>query len=220
MAGNILSFTSVRNQTGRNTNRGTIRFGEGLKTLLDNAKNPNHPVYKDLPEVRDRIEKLSQAWYNPTDGYGVSDSLELSLLSYSWPKVETERGDIFRFNDSIKVVNKIAPITEMTVTFYDYINGSASAIMLAWSALVADKNTGAMGFKRDYALPTADIYGYGPNAPAEKNPTWYEWHQLTNLYPVDVDLGEQSYEGGEIRKVTVMFVYDNIVAKEYRGRQE
>ena len=54
---------------------------------------------------------------------------------------------------------------EMSISFYDYVNGSASAIMQLWHAFVGDKRTGAIGFKEDFVLRQAFFYVYGPDAP-------------------------------------------------------
>ena len=90
-----------------------------------------------------------------------------------------------------------------------------------WHGLVGDKKTGAMGYKEDYVVPEADFFVFGPDAPGFENldPSIpIEQHRIINLYPKSVELGEHSYEGGEIRKVVVSFVFDNIFPVAYRSR--
>jgi len=216
--GNILSLTSVRNEQTRNTNRFSIKF-DGLNRVIDNASKSK------FASVKRRYDALKDALVNtkylsnPKEGYAAS--LELSLLSVAWPKMEFERGDIHRFNDSQKVVNKFTPLAELQVTFYDYVNGSASALMYLWQGLVGDKTTGAIGYKQDY-IADARLVTYSPIAPGvaenELESEILEEHQIVNIYPVDVDLGEHSYEGGEARKVTVLFACDNVFPRYYRAK--
>jgi hypothetical protein len=202
---NILSLNGVRNEQTKNTNRWSLKF-TGLDRVMENVKT----------KAETRNKATSPAFLS-TSFPNVKQSLELSLLSVTWPKIEIERQDIYRFNDSIKAVTKFAPMAEMQVVFYDYINGSASAIMYAWQGLVGDKRSGAIGFKEDY-ICDAELYMYGPQAPGQTEPTFYEKHQIVNMYPVDIDLGEHSYEGGEARKVTVLFALDNFYPLEYKNR--
>ena len=212
MATSILSLNNVRNEQTRNTNRFSLKF-TGLGTIMSNLSNSTSIGYE-------RYQAVSAALLNSgqTGSTGIANSLELSLLSVTWPKIEIERQDIYRFNDSIKAVTKFAPMAEMQVVFYDYINGSASAIMYAWQGLVGNKKTGAIGFKEDYICDGV-LEVYGPTAPGEGDaPTAYEKHQIVNMYPVDVDLGEHSYEGGEARKVTVLFALDNFYPLEYKNK--
>lgn len=217
--GNILSLTEVRNEQTRNTNRFTLRF-YGLDNIINAAAtSPFAAVRRRYDALREALLAESQKDNVTT---GLQETLELSLLSLTWPKIEVERQDIFRFNDSIKAVTKFAPMTEMNTVFYDYVNGSASALMYMWHGLVGDKTTGAIGYKQDY-VTRAEIRVYGPIAPgvAKENleDECIEIHELTNLYPVDVDLGEHSYEGGEARKVTCQFAYDNFFPVMYKGRK-
>jgi len=217
--GNILSLTEVRNEQTRNTNRFTLRF-YGLDKIINAAANsPFSAVRRRYEALQDALLAESQKDNVTT---GIQETLELSLLSLTWPKIEVERQDIHRFNDSIKAVTKFAPMTEMQTVFYDYVNGSSSAMMSMWHGLVGDKTTGAIGYKQDYVIK-AEIRVYGPIAPGvskeDLEKECIEIHELTNLYPVDLDLGEHSYESGEARKVTCQFAYDNFFPVMYKGRR-
>ena len=210
---NILSLNNVRNEQTKNTNRWSIKFS-GLAGIMQKAAASGSLGKDRYDAVKDALINSSQAAAGAT---AIQNSLELSLLSVTWPKIEVERQDIFRFNDSMKAVTKFAPMAEMQVVFYDYINGSASAIMYAWHGLVGNKKTGAIGFKEDYVCD-GFLEVYGPTAPGEESPTIFEQHQIVNMYPVDVDLGEHSYEGGEARKVTVLFALDNFYPISYKNK--
>lgn len=206
---NLLSTGGVRNETTRNSHRFSLVFN-GLDTVLDRAKNSN------LALVREKYNGLNSAFQKT--GWTVAQTLELSLLSVTIPNIEIEMEDIHRFNDSFKALTKFAPVTEMTVQFYDYINGSPTAIIEAWRALCGDKRSGAIGFKEDYALSEANFFLYGPQAPAEEFPTPFETWVVINLYPKSIDIGEHSYEGGGVRKITCQFLFDNLYLKESIGR--
>jgi hypothetical protein len=150
-------------------------------------------------------------------GWNLSDTLELALNSVSVPPMEMETADAWRFHDSAKHTVRFAPMGDMTTTFYDYISGSASAIMLVWQSMVGERKSGAIGFKEDYVLPEAELLEFGPIAPAEENPTPYGIHQVVNLYPKSIELGEFSYETAEVRKVTVQFAVEAVYPKKMIG---
>lgn len=210
---NLFQTRQIWSEQTKNTNRFTLVFDNLDQVLQKAATSP-------ITSIKNRYNSLQAA--NLRDNFTASQVLELSLLSLTFPNVEIGRQDIHRFNDSIKALTKFEPTQEMQVTFYDYINGSASSILYSWYALLGDKFTGAIGFKEDYALGTASMYVYGPDAPAYDDTQiaegWFEHHQFVNLYPVSIDLGEHSYENGEARKITCQFAFDNIYPVEYRGR--
>jgi len=208
---NVLRTYSVSKETTRNTNRFTLVFGNALTTIINNAQ-----FY--VGGVGERYQGLKSALKFPN--ISIDKTLELSLLSVSIPSIELDTQDVFKFNDSYKSITKFAPTNEMAITFYDYVSGSASAIMLIWHALCGDKKTGAIGYKEDYVIPECDFFVFGPDAPAFENldPSIpIEQHRIINLYPKNIELGEHSFESGEIRKVTVNFLFDNIYPVAYKG---
>lgn len=208
---NVLRTYTISKETPRNTNRFTLVFGQRLSTIIQNSQ-----FY--VGGVGERYRGLKDALKFPN--ISIDKSLELSLLSVSLPPIELDVTDVFKFNDSYKSITKFAPTSEMAVTFYDYVSGSASAIMLMWHALCGDKKTGAIGYKEDYTIPEADFFVFGPDAPAFESldPSIpIEHHRIVNLYPKNVELGEHSFENGEIRKVTIQFLFDNIYPVSYKG---
>ena len=173
-----------------------------------------------LSELTETSEKV----FRGTSGGKPSEVLDLSLLSCTIPAFEFETGDVNRYNDSIKHITKFSPVNDMSTAFYDYINGSATSIMLAWQSKVGFKLTGEIGYKSQYTCDM-DLYVYGPNRPGYKvndgtvtgNDTDRADYELLmqfkifNAYPRSVDIGEFSYDNAEIKKVQVQFGYDMIV---------
>lgn len=159
-----------------------------------------------------------------------ADILNLSLLSCTIPAFEFEMGDINRFNDTVKHITKFSPVNDMSSVFYDYINGSATSIMLAWQACLGFKLTGEIGYKSQYTCDM-DLYVYGPNRPGYRvksstNSTDQEEFELLmqfkiiNAFPRSVDIGDFSYDSAEIKKVTTQFGYDMIVPYKNKKRSQ
>jgi len=213
MSGNIFRISKINNQQTINSNRFSIRF-VGLNDKLINKSKTS-----TLPGIQERYNNVKAAI-----GSDPATSLELSLFSATVPPVALEIQDIAKFNDNIKAVTKFAVMEDFTVTFVDYVNGSASAIMQLWHAWVGDKQTGAIGFKQDFVLPKAYFYVYGPDAPgysddfADTNGVPYlQKYEIINLFPKQIDLGEHSAESAESRKVTVNFAIDNFYPVSIRN---
>lgn len=208
MPGNIFQIRKINNQQTINSNRFSLTF-PGLKTKLSNAVN------SPFPWIKERYAAVADALKNNTTGADIDESLELSLLSITLPSVGVDVTDIARFNDQIKAITKFKVMEEMVVTFMDYVNGSASAIMQLWHAFVADKKTGAIGFKQDFVLPTANFMVYGPDAPgydvqSSAEIPYLQKYEIVNIYPINVNLGEHAATTAEPRKVVVNFIIDNI----------
>ena len=155
-------------------------------------------------------------------GTDLSTVLDLSLLSCTIPSFEFESVELNHFNDSVKHLSKFSAINDISVTFYDYINGSSTMIMLAWQSMVGFKLTGEMGYKEDYVCDM-DLHLYGPNRPgltsssdssANGSLTQYK---ILNAWPRSVDIGDFSYDGAEIKKVIVQFSYDLVIPFKVSG---
>lgn len=225
IADNIFQIRSITNAQTINTNRFSIRF-EGLTTKLINTGAADSALGDRRPDLQDKYNILKDAWDNAprafevNDGFTTSttvleDVLEISLFSASVPNVQIETQTLNRFNDGVKAPTRFAEMEDFTISFYDYVNGSASAAIQYWQAFVGNKHTGAIGFKTDYILPEAYFYMYGPDAPGssdsnEARKRWIQAYSLVNIYPKQVNLGEHTMEGGEARKVEVIFNLDNI----------
>lgn len=211
--GNIFRIKHVINEQTINVNRWSIRF-IGLRDIINAAAN------SPLPNVRKRYEMVRGIL-----GPDVETTLEIALASSNFPTIGLETAQISRFNDQFRTVTKFTLIDELSIDFWDYVNGSASAIMMLWQAMVGDKESGAIGFKQDYVLKNAEFYVYGPDAPAydingtndilnpntppvEKLP-YLQKYKLVNLYPLKISMPSHS-DSGEPRKITVNFNVDNV----------
>lgn len=200
---------NTKSQT-KQSHRYTLQFN-GLDAVMNRAKN------SPLQAVRNRYTALEPAFLRA--GWSLAETLELGLLSVQVPQIQIASEDVHRFNDSFKQLTKFEPIQEFQVVFYDFVNGSASAIINAWWALCGEKGTGAIGYKEDYLLESARFKSFGPQAPAEDVPVAHDEYDVISLYPTNVDLGEHSYENGAVRRVTCSFVCDNFVPIAARPRQ-
>jgi hypothetical protein len=179
-----------------------------------------------------RINELSggsESVFRGKSGGLATDVLNLSLLSCTIPAFEFETGDVNRYNDNVKHITKFSQVNDMTTSFYDYINGSSTSIMLAWQSKVGFKLTGEIGYKSQYTCDL-DLFVYGPNRPgypATVNNADYAdsaqnellmQFKIFNAYPRSVDVGDFSYDNAEIKKVQVQFGYDMIVPYKTNGR--
>lgn len=217
---NIFRTKEVWNQQTKNKNRFSIRFS-GLNALLDEKRLAKFPesVRMRLAAVKDAVAFEKFKSNNVT---GFADTLELALDTVKLPVMKVGVTEIPRFNDQVRVLTRFEKPEDLTVTFFDYVNGSASAIMSLWQSLVADKRTGAMGFKEDYILPQAYFFKYGPDAPgyepaAGEAIPWLEAHRIVNLWPLSIDHGDFDQNAGEPIKITCTFSIDNIYPIDYRS---
>ena len=234
MATNIFDTRNILKQTPKMGNRFLLTAD---KTQLDAIINKSK-----LRKLSNFAGGTSSVFGNPNSSAGTTgtstatntgrpaDVLNLSLLSCTIPAFEFEAGDVNRFNDTVKHITKFSAVNDMNSTFYDYINGSATSIMLAWQSCVGFKLTGEIGYKSQYVCDM-DLYVYGPNRPgyrvnSEKTSTDLEEYEtlmqfkIINAYPRSVDIGDFSYDSAEIKKVTVQFSYDMIVPYKNNKRTQ
>ncbi len=211
MGKNIFQTRRVNNQQTINSNRFSIRF-DNLHSFLSRAASTSI-----LPHLKKRYEATIGAL-----GGDMAESLELSLVSSTFPVISVEVVNVPRFNDFVKATTKFSEMEPFDVVFMDYVNGSASAIMQLWHAFVGDKETGAMGFKQDFVLPQASFFVYGPDAPgydvdSSADIPYLQKYSLINIFPKSVNLGEHSAESAEPRKITVTFEVDNVYPVRING---
>lgn len=213
--GELFQIGKVNFKTPRMSHRYSLRF-TGLDLVINRAQQSLlTSVNTGVANTGNIYNRLRQA--AGENGAKMAENLELSLLSVTVPPIEMETVEVSRFHDTAKHISKFSTMGDMNVTFYDYVNGSASAILFIWQSLVGDKRTGAISYKSEYILSDARLIEYGPKAPAETRNAEYilAEHVMVNIYPKSIDLGEHSYEGAEIRKVQVTFSIDNIYPLYY-----
>jgi len=213
MGKNIFQVKRVNQQQTINSHRFSIRF-VGLKNLLMKAQDSNM-----MPHLRKRFAAVQGALGK---GDEIGESLEVALVSANIPQVQIEINDVPRFNDHVKQTTRFAAMEDFEVTFMDYVNGSASAILQLWHAFVGDKETGAMGFKQDFVLPEAEFLVYGPDAPgyevsSSSEIPYLQKYAIINLFPRAINLGEHTSETPDPRRVTGTFVCDNVFPVDIRG---
>jgi hypothetical protein len=214
--GSLFQIGTVNFKTPRMSHRYSLRF-EGLDAVIARAQQSQLTLIDSGTVTGNIFARLAPA--AGSTGATMSRNLELSLLSVTVPPIEMETVEVSRFHDTAKHISKFTTMGDMNVTFYDYVDGSASAILFIWQSLVGDKRTGAISYKGEYILAGARLTEYGPKAPAQPDGEEYilAEHQMVNIYPKSIDLGEHSYEGAEVRKVQVTFSIDNIYPVYYRG---
>jgi hypothetical protein len=211
---NIFQISKVRYKTPRMSHRFSLSFGSELKDILTRAsKRVDLYSITGKDGAKNRYDWLSSAF----DTANPETELELALLSCNLPPTEMEVVEASRFHDTARHITKFQTQGDMECTFYDYVNGSASAIMSIWQGLVGDRRTGAISYKREYSISGARLIEYGPTAPAEAEPMPLAEHAIVNLYPKTINLGEHSYESAQIRKVSVTFACDNIFPLYYNN---
>jgi hypothetical protein len=238
--GSVFQVATVNQKTPRMSHRYSLVF-DGLTDVLtrvsanSNRTNLASATFTGIPQselvkaqfsvtggVSDIYNRLKQGALGGSttadEAAALKNNLELSLLSVSVPSIEMETVEVARFHDTAKHISKFNTMGDMNVTFYDYIDGSASAILFLWQSLVGDKRTGAISYKSEYVLPNARLVEYGPKAPAQITEAILAQHIMVNIYPKTIELGEHSYESADIRKITATFSIDNIYPLYYKGQ--
>jgi hypothetical protein len=220
--GDLFQISRVNPKTPRMTHRFSLRF-VGLNSVITRAAanqltNLTSGPGTEQGNIWGRLGLAAKGNTTGSDGDALATNLELSLLSVSVPSIEMETVEVARFHDTAKHISKFTTMGDINITFYDYVNGSASAILFIWQSLVGDKRTGAISYKSEYTLREARLIEYGPKAPAESAGTEYKLaeHALINLYPKTIELGEHSYDSADVRKIQCTFALDNIYPVYYR----
>ena len=209
MATNIFDTRNIIKETPKTGNRFLLTpDSTTIKTIVESS-----PLYVLLNKTSStHINAIFKG--NSSVPSATTDVLNLSLLSATIPAFEFETGDINHFNDGVKHLTKFSANNDMSTAFYDYINGSATTIMLAWQSMVGFKLTGEMGYKEDYVCDM-DLYVFGPNRPGISETNIQDealmQYKILNAWPRSVDVGEFSYDNAEIKRVQVQCAYDMII---------
>ena len=215
---NIFDTRHIIKQTPKMGNRFLLTADSTrLNDIVNGKSESTQPKFRQLNRFTGGNDDVVYS-SNPTQ------VLNLSLLSCTIPAFEFETGDVNRYNDTVKHITKFTAVNDMNTVFYDYINGSATSVMLAWQSAVGFKLTGEINYKKKYVCDL-DLYVYGPNRPgyqmagaagatefpdsAEKESIMQ--FKIFNAWPRSVDIGDFSYDNAEIKKVTIQFGYDMIV---------
>jgi len=133
---------------------------------------------------------------------GYTDELAFAAHTSNRPEISYEQIEHHRQNERFYVAGK-PTWNELTMEFYDFVNGpkSVSHIMWLWSSAVYNPITGAMGYKMDY-VSTGTLSLLDPIGDVAE--TW----SLFYLWPATITWNELSSESSEIMNVSVTFRYD------------
>ena len=218
--GSLFQIGTVNYKTPRMSHRYSLRF-TGLEAVINRAAASQINVLSGTTSNGSYSGNVYSRLSGAAGGTALemSRNLELSLLSVSVPAIEMETVEVSRFHDTAKHIAKFTTMGDMNVTFYDYVDGSASAILFIWQSLVGDKRTGAISYKGEYILGGARLIEYGPKAPGQVDNQEFVLaeHEMVNIYPKSIEIGEHSYESAEVRKIQVTFSIDNIYPVYYIG---
>lgn len=256
MPTNIFDTRHIMNQVPKMSNRFLLTANVDTLGSIVNGSNNTGTTASDtvVTQPISKLKKLNQIAGGNDSVFGeesvagkkTSNILDLSLLSCTIPAFEFESAEISRFNDSVKHITKFSATNDMSAVFYDYINGSSAAILLAWQSAVGFKLTGEIGYKKKYTCDM-DLFVYGPNrssypvysdatktlnsdktatatiARASQTSDFPEYEllmqfKIMNAYPRSVEIGDFSYDSAEVRKVTAQFGYDMIIPLKNKVR--
>lgn len=235
---NIFDTRNIIKQTPKIGNRFLLEVNPTQLNDIVNGKTataatPTTPAVAATPGSK--LKRLNTYTGGDSSIYGTqgaagktsNDILNLSLLSCTIPAFEFEAAELNHFQDTVKHITKFSTSNDISAVYYDYINGSATAIMLAWQSRLGFKLTGEIGYKSQYVCDM-DLYVYGPNRPgyrtqesegdSSSNEALMQF-KIFNAYPRSVDIGEFSYDNTEIKKVTVQFGYDMIIPYKNNKRK-
>lgn len=133
---------------------------------------------------------------------GAIDELAFAAHTANRPEITFDQTEFHRQNEKFYVAGK-PTWNELSMEFYDFINGSKSAsyTMWLWASSIYNPVTGAMGYKKDYTS-TATLSLLDPLGKVAE--TW----SLFYLWPATITWNELSSESSDIVNVSVTFRYD------------
>lgn len=136
------------------------------------------------------------------DVTGFGEELAFAAHTANRPEITYDQTELHRQNERFYVAGK-PTWNELSIEFYDFINGpkSASNILWHWASSVYNPVTGAMGYKMNYTT-TATLSLLDPEGKVVE--TW----GLFYLWPASVNWNELSAESSDVMNVSVTFRYD------------
>jgi hypothetical protein len=129
-----------------------------------------------------------------------SDCISLSVATFKAPSVSINPIEIPYGNNRIKYAGK-PEFEDSDLVVNDYIGLSVERIVMAWSALVYNSKSQAIGRASKYKK-TAYLIEFAPDGTQAR-----QW-QLNGCWPSKVELGEYNQEGGAVRQITATITYD------------
>ncbi len=92
----------------------------------------------------------------------LTDNLRLTCKSVTIPTIQVEEVDIHRMHNYYKVAGSKIEYTDVTVVFYDFVDGLAETAVEAWHNSIYNVNTSLMGFPQSYKQ-NVTLLIYGPD---------------------------------------------------------
>ena len=150
---------------------------------------------------------------------GGAEELAFAAHTANRPDITFDQTEMHRQNERFYVAGK-PTWGEITMEFYDFVNGenSASRVLWNWATAIYNPVTGSMGYKADYST-TATLSLLDPIGDVAE--TW----SLFYIWPTSVNWNELSSESSEIVNVSVTFRYDyalmgvsaDLASEKYNG---
>lgn len=92
----------------------------------------------------------------------LTDNLRLTCKNVTIPTISVDETDIHRMHTYYKVAGSKITYTDVTVTFYDFVDNLAAQAIEAWHTSIFDVNTSLMGFPSAYKQ-NVTLLIYGPD---------------------------------------------------------
>lgn len=130
-----------------------------------------------------------------------NDVLTLSLQSFPLPKVSSGIIEVPFVNEKRKFAGAIT-YDDLTIVFNDYVDRPTAEVLFRWRYSVQNPDTGAVGYKRDYAKE-GRMVKFGPDGTADDR----EW-ELRGIWPSTMDAGEVDFAGEDAVKINMTLTID------------
>ena len=176
-----------------------------MALVLSDARSPEmEPIKKNRWLVQ--FNKIPSV---DSDDIGKGDSLSFVAVSAVAPAIVYNASEYHRLNERFYTAGK-PTWSELPMTFYDFISGADSAgdILYKWATKIYDPLTGAMSFKKDYAV-TGTLAQLDPaGTPVRIWNIYYMW-------PTSVNFGDGFEASSEdINLISVTFRYDFAIKQD------
>ena len=129
-----------------------------------------------------------------------TDLLTLSVKSVSYPNTNIGKLQVYYGNNSINFAGK-PEYGECEIVVNDFIGIQTERIIMAWSRMVYDPKTEAIGWATEYKRD-GYLMEYSPDGKIVRRT------QLRGCFPGNVSPGSFDYTGNDIREISVTFYCD------------
>jgi len=130
-----------------------------------------------------------------------TEMIMLALVSFSLPTISNDPISVKHGNTDVKFAGVTQWQGSNSLQVNDYITTDMSQIISDWRALVYNPVTDAIGWAVEYKK-TGEVVEFGPDG------TFYRTWHYEGLWPNEVNFGELSHDGNDIRKIEMTIQYD------------